>query len=137
MTKIRSYQELSRIESFEDRFEYLKLGGEVGKATFGFDRYVNQGFYKSREWRQARDFVIIRDNGCDLGVLGFEIHDAVLVHHINPMVLSDLVEGEDWITNPDYLITTTKETHNAIHFGDRGLLRKDFVPRRPGDTRLW
>ncbi len=133
----RTYTELSRYLDFEDRYEYLRLGGSVGHETFGFDRYMNQGFYASREWKDVRRHVILRDNGCDLGVEGFEIHQGLLVHHMNPMVSDDIRHGEDWILNPEYLITTTQNTHNAIHYGDRSLLTQQFVERHPGDTRLW
>lgn len=137
MSKIKSYSELLRLRTFEQRYEYLQLGGGVGVATFGFDRYVNQAFYSSSEWRRVRRDVIIRDEGCDLGVPGYEINAMLLVHHINPMSIDDLTENEDWVLNPEYLITTTTKTHNAIHFGDRSLLAKPFVPRTNGDTKLW
>lgn len=137
MMKTRTYSELRRIELFEDRFEYLKLGGSVGISTFGFDRYVNQSFYKSFEWKNTRQQVIIRDSGCDLGVFGYEINGALLIHHINPIDVEDILHREEWIINPEYLITTTQNTHNAIHYGDRSLLRKPFVARKRGDTRLW
>ena len=137
MTYVRSYSELRNFDSFEDRFEYLKLGGTVGHSTFGFDRYVNQAFYNSSEWKTIRQHVIIRDNGCDLGIRGYEINGALLVHHINPMEIDDVVHREDWILNPEFLITTTQDTHNAIHYGDKSLLRKKFIERKPGDTRLW
>jgi hypothetical protein len=123
--------------SFEDRFRYLSLHGEVGQATFGFDRWINQHFYRSREWRQARDFVILRDEGCDLGVPGYDIHHGLLVHHMNPMSPEDLERGEGWVLDPEFLITTTHRTHNAIHYGDESLLPRMPVERRPGDTRLW
>lgn len=135
--KIRRYSELRRFESFDDRFEYLKLGGEVGRSTFGFDRYINQTFYQSREWKQVRQHVIIRDNGCDLGVPGYEINGGLTVHHLNPMNVDDIVHGEDWILDPEYLICVSNDTHNAIHYGDRNLLPREFVTRRPGDTKLW
>lgn len=138
MTMItRSYRELRRIETFEERFRYLSLRGEVGVSTFGFDRYLNQRFYTSREWRQLRDHVIIRDNGCDLGVEGYEIHAKILVHHMNPVIVDDIVAGEDSILNPDFLITTTHRTHNAIHYGDERLLARPHIPRTAGDTQLW
>ena len=133
----KRYSELSRINSFEDRFEYLKLSGSVGAATFGFDRYVNQSFYKSSEWQRVRQQVIVRDQGCDLGFPGHEINGALLVHHMNPIALDDILEREEWILDPQYLITTTNNTHNAIHYGDRSLLAKPFVERKAGDTRLW
>jgi len=135
--RTKSYSELRWIESFEDRFEYLKLGGTVGRATFGFDRHINQAFYTSHEWKEAKRHVIIRDQGCDLGVKGFEINGALLVHHMNPMSVDDVIHGEEWILNPEFLITTTQNTHNAIHFGDASQLRIKFVERKPGDTRLW
>lgn len=133
----RSHKELSRIEGFEERFRYLSLRGEVGVSTFGFDRWVNQRFYTSREWRQLRNHVIVRDNGCDLGVEGYEIHDKILVHHMNPVIVDDIVAGEDSILDPDFLITTTHRTHNAIHYGDESLLPRQYVPRQRGDTNLW
>lgn len=137
MTITRSYSELRRFDSFEDRFEYLKLGGEVGHSTFGFDRWINQQFYSSWEWRNARRQVILRDEGCDLGVSGYEINGSLLIHHINPMNSDDIVHGEEWILNPDFLITTTHNTHNAIHYGDISLLTPRFVDRVSGDTKLW
>lgn len=135
MTK--QYSELRALLTFEDRYEYLRLGGSVGQPTFGFDRYLNQDFYRSREWRDARDFVIVRDSGCDLGILGYEINRDLLVHHMNPMSSDDLIHHEEWVTNPEFLITTTKTTHNAIHYGDQSLLRKPFVERTRNDTKLW
>lgn len=135
--RTRSYSELRRFDSFEDRFEYLKLGGSVGHSTFGFDRWINQQFYSSWEWKNVRQQVIIRDEGCDLGVSGYEINGALLIHHINPMDSDDIIHGEEWILNPDFLITTTHNTHNAIHYGDISLLTPKIVERVPGDTRLW
>jgi hypothetical protein len=135
--KTRSYSELRRRLSFEERFEYLSLGGEVGKATFGFDRWINQHFYRSREWKQVRDQVVFRDRACDLGVPGYEIHRRLLVHHMNPLLAEDLQHGESWILDPQYLITTTHRTHNAIHYGDDSLISRPPVQRQPGDTRLW
>lgn len=135
--RIRRYSELRRLETFDERFEYLKLGSTVGAATFGFDRYINQAFYRSREWKSIRNHVIVRDNGCDLGIRGREINGALLIHHINPMTADDISHGSDWILNPEYLITTIQSTHNAIHYGDRSLLVTEFVERKPGDTRLW
>lgn len=134
---IRTYSELSRLKSFEERFEYLRLHGAVGRTTFGFDRYINQKFYKSFEWKQARDYVIVRDNGCDLGVNGYEIESGALIHHINPMGIKDVIHGQDWIIDPEYLITTTQRTHNAIHYSDVSLLPKVVVAREKGDTKLW
>lgn len=134
---IKKYSELSIFESFNDRFEYLRLRGAVGQSTFGFDRHINQRFYRSAEWKRARDFVIIRDNGCDLGILGYEIHSEILIHHMNPMTVDDIVHGEEWIFDPEYLITTTHQTHNAIHYSDESLLPRVVVARESGDTRLW
>ena len=122
---------------FEERFDYLKLNGEVGQATFGFDRYVNQRFYHSHEWKQVRNHVVVRDNGCDLGVSGYEIHGALLIHHINPILPRDIIHGEEWIFDPEYLITTTQKTHNAIHYGDERLLPKVVTMRKPNDQKLW
>lgn len=137
MTKIRSYSELRRLNTFDERFEYLKLNGEVGRSTFGFDRWINQRFYTSYQWKRARNFVILRDNGCDLGISGYEINGAVYIHHMNPMSVDDIVHGEEWIFDPEYLITTTQITHNAIHFGDDRQLPKVVISRSPNDTKLW
>lgn len=133
----RSYKAIAHVDDFTSRFEYLKLGGEVGVTTFGFDRWINQKFYKSHEWRRVRDSVIVRDEGCDLGVTGYEIYDSILVHHINPMSPEDIINGDDWILNPDYLISTTQGTHNAIHYGTDINLPKIVLEREPGDTSLW
>lgn len=133
----KTYTELSRFHTFEERFEYLRLHGAIGAATFGFDRHINQSFYKSREWKSARDFVIVRDEGCDLGISGYEIHTGILIHHINPMTIDDVAHGDDWIINPEYLITTTHNTHNAIHYSDPSLLPKIVMARESGDTKLW
>lgn len=136
---IRSYSGLSHFDTFESRFSYLRLGSNVGRATFGFDRWINQKFYQSREWKQARDFVIVRDNGCDLGVIGREIaFQSGLIHHMNPMTPDDIVHGEDWIVDPEYLILCTQTTHNAIHYGTDGPEMPPVVTeRKPGDTKLW
>ena len=133
----RCYSELKHINSFLDRYNYLKIGGQVGAETFGFDRWINQTMYKSRRWRQARDQVIIRDNGCDLGIEGYNIYDHIVVHHMNPITLEDIEEERDWIYDPEFLICVSKPTHNAIHFGDASLLPKDPIERKPGDTCLW
>jgi hypothetical protein len=136
-TRIRSYSELIRIETLEDRFKYLALRGSVGKATFGFDRYINQQFYVSKQWRDVRNHVIVRDNGCDLGVDGFDIHERITIHHLNPMTPEDIIQGDMSILDPEFLITTTLPTHNAIHYGDERQLPRPLVERRPGDTKLW
>lgn len=133
----RTYSQLIRRKTFEERFDYLVLGGEVGQATFGFDRWVNQEFYRSRDWRQSRREVILRDGGCDLGVEGHKIAYGLLVHHLNPLTPADIYNGEEWILDPEYLITTCHRTHNAIHYGDASLLPRPPVERRPGDTTLW
>lgn len=135
--RIRTYSELSQIPTFEERYEYLALRGVVGEPTFGYDRWINQAFYRSAEWRHIRNYVIYRDLGCDLGVEGYEIHDKVIIHHMNPMQPADLLHGNDDIVNLEYLISTTHKTHNAIHYGDASLLPKQYTPRRPGDTKLW
>lgn len=134
---IKKYSELTHLYTFEDRLEYLFLPGIVGESTFGFDRYINQKFYTSKEWKDIREYVIVRDEGCDLGVPGYEINGALVIHHINPMESDDIVHGESWILDPEYLITTTKDTHNAIHYGNRSIIKKKYVERFPGDTKLW
>lgn len=136
-TTIKTYSEMVQFSTFDERFEYLKLCGGVGQATFGFDRHINQLFYHSKEWKDVRSFVIFRDNGCDLGILGYEIHVNVLIHHINPMSLDDIINNEEWILNPDFLITTTHNTHNAIHFGSERAYPKTVLQRSPRDTKLW
>lgn len=135
--KIRSYSELSLLDTFDERFEYLKLSGGIGRSTFGFDRYINQSFYKSKEWKDIRNFVISRDNGCDLGIPGYEIHIELLIHHMNPMSIKDIVFKNAVILDPEFLITTTHNTHNAIHYGVDKLIPKVVTERSPGDTRLW
>lgn len=135
--RIRTYSELIQLSTFEERYEYLALRGSVGDVTFGDERYLNQHFYRSVEWKQMRNEVIARDLGLDLAMTGYEIHDRIIIHHMNPMVARDIVHGNDDILNPEYLITTTHRTHNAIHYGDADLLPKQYVPRRPGDTKLW
>lgn len=133
----RSYQELLSYETFEERFRYLSLGGDVGADTFGFDRYLNQSFYASREWKRIRLQVIARDEGRDLALPGHEIYDKIYVHHMNPMTPDDIKHGNDDILDPDFLICVTHQTHNAIHYGDESALPRPFVERRPGDTKLW
>lgn len=123
--------------TFEERFEYLSLDGRVGKQTFGFERWLNQSFYTSREWRQVRHQIIARDEGCDLGVRGYEIHDKIIIHHIVPMTVDDFEDGNPMMLNPNNLITTSHNTHNAIHYGDASLLIQLPKERTPGDTKLW
>lgn len=137
MSKIRTYSELQGYQSFEDRFHYLSLKGRVGELTFGFDRWLNQLFYNSNEWKTIRNEVIVRDGGCDLGVSGFDIHSGLLVHHMNPITIKDIENGEDWILDPEFLITTSHQTHNAIHYGDETLLPRGPIVRKAGDTLLW
>jgi hypothetical protein len=134
---IRSYSDLRALNTFEDRYEYLRVGGQVGRTIFGFERYLNQNFYRSREWRSTRSVVLARDAGCDLGIPGFEIHDKPIIHHMNPMSIEDIESGNPDILNPEYLITTSHHTHNIIHYGDASQLRQPLVERRPGDTLLW
>lgn len=134
---IRTYSDMIKSSSFIERFRYLALPGSVGTATFGFDRHVNQRFYRSQQWRQIRHHVIARDNGCDLGMADHDIHDKILIHHMNPMTIDDIVEGDESILDPEFLICTSHRTHNAIHFGDERKLPKPLVERRPGDTKLW
>lgn len=136
-SRIRTYTELSRIETFADRYRYLALRGAVGASTFGFDRHINQKFYTSHEWRSIRDAVIVRDQGCDLGVGGYEVHDKIIIHHMNPMTVDNIIHGEGHILDPEFLISTTHRTHNAIHYGDERLLPRPLVDRMPGDTKLW
>lgn len=137
MTNLKTYSEMIIYEAFEDRYEYLKLTGEVGLSTFGFDRHLNQVFYKSLEWKRVRRDVIIRDLGCDLAVPGYDIYNTLLIHHMNPMKPEDIVHGEPMITDPEYLITTTKKTHNAIHFGEASSHPSVVTERLANDTRLW
>lgn len=134
---IRSYSELSRIEDFLERYRYLALRGVVGNSTFGYERWMNQQFYTSIQWRQVRYHVIARDNGCDLGVRDHEIHGRLYIHHMNPLTVEDLKQGSEDIIDPEFLITTRHETHNAIHYGDEKLLPHPMVVRRAGDTKLW
>jgi len=137
MTIIRTYSELHRLDTFEERYRYLRLGGLLGLRTFGFDRWVNQRFYKSQEWKSARNLIILRDNGCDLGVLGYEIHSGLLIHHMNPISLDEIKHGDESIIDPNFLITTSLRTHNAIHYGDEDLLPRGPIERKSGDTTLW
>lgn len=137
MTTTRSYSEMLQFRTFEERFEYLSLKAKIGEQTFGFERWMNQTFYRSKEWRELRHEIIVRDNGSDLGVEGFEIPERPIIHHIIPMTVDDLEDGNPLCLDPENLITTTHNTHNAIHWGDKSLLRLPPVERRPGDTKLW
>lgn len=137
MSKIKTYTELQRFKSFEDRYDYLKLRGRVGESTFGFDRWLNQALYHSKMWKDVRNQVIVRDNGCDLGIEGYEIYSGLIVHHMNPIFIEDLQLKDDNVFNPEYLITTSLQTHNAIHYGDASLLPRGPIVRKRGDTTLW
>lgn len=135
--KIRTYSELKRLKTFKERYEYLRIRGEVGAATFGADRYLNQALYRSNRWKRVRDKIIIRDEGCDLGMDGYEIGDRIYIHHMNPVTVDALLEESEDLFNPEFLICTSFNTHNAIHFGDEDLLPKLPIERKPGDTLLW
>ena len=136
-TTTRSYSELQRLDTFEERFEYLALKARIGESTFGFERWMNQTFYRSKEWRELRLDILVRDKACDLGIEGFDIPERAIIHHIIPMTVDDLEDGNPLVLDPENLITTTHNTHNAIHWGDKSLLRLPPVARRPGDTKLW
>ena len=135
--RIKTYSELITIPTFEERYRYLRLGGKVGSETFGFDRWLNQTFYKDPEWLAVRNSVIIRDNGCDLGIPGREIHSRILVHHMNPITKEDIIHRSEFLLDPEYLICTIKNTHDAIHYGDESLLILDPVSRTRNDTCPW
>lgn len=134
---MRTYSELSKLKTFKERFEYLKLDGLIGEETFGWDRYLNQVFYKSPEWRSTRDKIIVRDNGRDLGVEGYDIFGKIIIHHMNPMSLGDLANRNPDIFNPEYLICVSHETHNAIHYGDANQLNLGPIERTVNDTCPW
>ena len=133
----RTYSELITLRTFEERFNYLALYGSIGIITFGFDRFLNQDFYTSSLWRSVRDKIIIRDGACDLGIKGYDIFDAIRIHHMNPMTIKDLENGDPAILNPEFLICTSLNTHNAIHFGNSKNLTRLPIERRKGDTKLW
>ena len=137
MNNLRCYRELIRLKTFDERFEYLKLKGIVGEATFGYDRYLNQLLYTSGEWRRIRRDIILRDNGCDLAVEGYDILDMIIVHHMNPISVEDLIDFSEDVINPEYLICVSHDTHNAIHYGDKSLLTREPIERKPGDTCPW
>lgn len=136
-TIIRTYSELITLPTFMERYKYLRIGGTVGTDTFGFDRYLNQVFYKSDEWKSIRRHVIIRDCGCDLGIEGHEIHERILIHHINPISEEDILGRSDFLLNPEYLISTSHRTHNAIHYGDDSILIDTPLERKKNDTCPW
>lgn len=134
---IRTYSELITLPTFIERYRYLKLGGQVGVETFGYDRYLNQILYRTREWKRFRRDIIVRDNGCDLGCEGFDIFGKVLVHHINPITVEDVLNRSSKVFDPDNVISTTFDTHNAIHYGDENLLLTEPIERKPNDTCPW
>ena len=134
---IRTYSELILLPTFEERFKYLQLNGRVGDDTFGFDRYINQNFYRSTEWKRIRDLIIMRDNGCDLALEGYEIYGRILIHHMNPITVKDVELSTEYLMNPEYLICVTHNTHNAIHYGDEKLITKGPVVRTKNDTCPW
>lgn len=135
--KIRTYGELIKLPTFKERFRYLKLNGKVAEETFGFDRYLNQQFYKSNEWLELRDYIIIRDCGCDLGIEDREIYKRIIIHHMNPITKYDIINRTDMLLNPEYLICTTKRTHDAIHYGDENILYDLPIERTKNDTCPW
>lgn len=135
--KIKTYSELSKLTTFEERYQYLRLDGSVGEETFGFDRYLNQVFYRSQKWRSIRDFVIVRDNGCDLGIEGRDILGKIIIHHMNPITLHDIRTESEFLLDPEYLICTVHNTHNAIHYGDENLLIREPIVRTQNDTCPW
>ena len=134
---IKTYSEMIALSTFEERYRYLRLTGVVGEETFGFDRYLNQIFYRSQKWKRIRDFVIVRDNGCDLGMEGFEIYGKIIIHHMNPITIEDIERESEFLLNPEFLICTTLNTHNAIHYGDESLLTTAPIVRSKNDTCPW
>lgn len=134
---IKTYSELIKLPTFEERYQYLRLSGSVGEETFGFDRYLNQVFYRSQKWKSLRDHIIVRDNGCDLAVEGYEIYGRIIIHHINPITITDIERESDYLLDPEFLICTTHNTHNAIHYGDEKLLITAPIERRKNDTCPW
>lgn len=136
--RIKTYSELSKLVTFDERFQYLKLKGFVGKETFGFDRVFNQLFYRSAEWKRVRNLVIVRDNGCDLGIDGYNIYgNSIIIHHMNPISLDDIENHTDYLLNPEFLITTIHRTHNAIHYGDDCLFSREPIVRKANDMAPW
>lgn len=134
---IKTYSELILLPTFEERFKYLKLNGRVGDDTFGFDRYINQNFYRSAEWKRIRDQIIIRDNGCDLALEGYEIYGRILIHHMNPITVKDVELSTEYLMNPEYLVCVTHNTHNAIHYGDEKQIITGPIVRTKNDTCPW
>lgn len=134
---LRTYRELRTLPTFIERYRYLRIGGVIGDSTFGFQRFLNQTLYTTKRWRKVRDDVILRDNGCDLGILDRRIDDCIIVHHMNAITIEDIQNGNEDVFNPEYLICTSLDTHNAIHYGDERLLARDPIERTAGDTCLW
>ena len=134
---IRCYSDLRQIDSFLERYYYLRVKGKVGEDTFGSDRYINQHLYNSYRWKKTRRDVIIRDDACDLGIEGYQLDNYIVVHHMIPLTVEDIEEERDIVFDPEYLISCSSRTHEAIHFGDEGLLPKQYIARRPNDTCLW
>lgn len=137
ITNIKTYSELVQLHTFKERYHYLKLGGFVGKETFGFDRFINQRFYRSGEWKKIRNHVIVRDNGCDLGIDGHEIYGKIIIHHMNPVTLDDVIKNSEFLMNPEYLISVSHVTHNAIHYGDENFIISPPAERTKNDTCPW
>ena len=137
MTGVKTYSELITIPTFLERFRYLKIGGQVGKETFGYDRYLNQILYKSSEWRSFRRDIVLRDNGCDLACEGYEIYGKILIHHIEPITVEDILRRDPKVFDPENAISTSLNTHNAVHFGDESLLIMELIERKPYDTCPW
>lgn len=133
----RTYDEVIKLPTFEERFTYLKCDGQIGFETFGPNRYLVEQFYLSDEWRRIRDFVIIRDNACDLATPGFQIYEKILIHHINPITIDDVINHTIYLVDPQFLICTSHETHNAIHYSNETILQRNPIERNPGDTCLW
>lgn len=134
---ILTYSELIRIPDFKSRFNYLRLDGKVAHETFGFDRYLNQRFYASKEWKKFRRDIIIRDGGFDMAHKDFPIPGRIIIHHLNPIAPEDLENSADLLLDPNNVVCVSEDTHNAIHYGVEDIVRKDYTPRRPGDTKLW
>lgn len=135
---IKTYSELIMFSTFDERFKYLMLNGQVGKETFGWDRWINQDFYRSKEWKQVRDFVIVRDNGCDLGIPDRKLSSGIFVHHINPISIDDIENSTRYLLDPEFLITVSKETHDALHYGNEDILKRyQLIERKPNDICPW
>ncbi len=138
MFLIKTYSELIMFSTFDERFKYLMLKGRVGEETFGWDRWINQDFYRSKEWKRVRDFVIVRDNGCDLGIQDRKLYSGIFVHHINPININDIENSTRYLLDPEFLITVSKETHDALHYGNEDILnRYKLIERKPNDICPW